>query len=557
MKSGMPLQCQKSILVENASIVIPHHPHHHNTHPLEAHIPYVPPSTRNKGRPGGSLRFCRWLPLSFTTYVYVALILLIMLSQFTQNLTMNRLINIVRGHFSDNGDTNDDLVDDGVGGNRKGGRHGVVGISSLFASLAESTGMKLVISNKNSSTTSKNGTFTNERVEKDMRGKDVDTEDAAMNAPHMTFKFSGADKRLLRRHAVTIDPSKGGSATLKNEQLKQSAATKHIEEKRGRKKRAMNIKRKAVIITVASYDIREMVRNLVCFVSQTTGNAKPIVFALDSNLSTYLRKYKIPSIAFHSDVQVKSANETKTALKMAEGHRQQRTASASQDGIPARWGTQKFSGISNNKLVVAYHVLKQGYDVLLTDVDVMWCRDMTTRFNTFLHDYPDFDMFMQSNRPMEHGTGQLNTGFYYAKSTPGVVELFEGLSKQSPKAILSGQDDQTFFWGFMCRAGHPPTDRSMTGVVKYEDGETTCQWNENRVLLLFLPLMEFPNGAVRFNSSEGVRMKVHPKGFYRDKCRKKEVAMWHVNYVTAYMKRHVMMGQDVWISRDNGSCDTI
>lgn len=539
MKSGPPLKCQKSILVENATIVVPHH-HHHNSHSHahEHHIPYVPSNAR-KCRPGAS-RFCRWLPLSFTTYLYVALILLIMLSQLTQNMTMNRLISIVRGQLSDAGG-------DQMRGGDNNGKHGV-GIGSMFASLGEGTGMKLG-SNKNSWTKNSNGPSS-----KSEGGKDKGDDNAAANAPHMTYMFSGADKRVLRRHAVTIDTSKAGVGTIKNDKLKQPSMNR--PQGKGKKNPA-KVKRKAVIATVASYDIREMVHNLVCFVSQTSGGAKPVVFALDSALSSYLRKHKIPSIAFHSDVQVKSANETKTALKTAQGHQR-----PSRDGVPAFWGTQKFSGISNNKLVVAYHILKLGYDVLLTDVDVMWCRDMITAFSTFMYEYPDFDMFMQSNRPGENSTGQLNTGFYYAKSTDGVVELFEALSKHSPDAILRGQDDQTFFWGLVCRAGHPPTDRSMTGVVKYEvekgrKWETTCQWNENRVLLLFLPLMEFPNGAVRFRKEDGSRMVTHPKGFYREKCRRKEVAMWHVNYVQAHMKRGVMMGQDVWISRENGTCDTI
>lgn len=458
---------------------------------------------------------------------------------------MNKLVNIVRKQLSDT------IVgeDDGGANNI---RNGAV---SIFASLGEVNGMKLGKSDDNKAMRNKEGKR-NERFAKSKSGVgekevDVNEDDMAMNAPHMTFKFSNADKRLLRRHAITIDTSKPGvtvSSTIKTENLKKANMKTTTD-----KKKSVNMKRRAIIATVASYDIREMVRNLACFVSQTSQESKPIVFALDSALSKYLRKYKIPSIGFHASVQVKSANETKTAMRTSTQGRQR----PSRDGVPAFWGTQKFSGISNNKLVVAYHLLRTGYDVLLTDVDVMWCRDMISTFTTFLHEYPKYDMFMQSNRPRENSTGQLNTGFYYAKSTSGVISLFESLSKHSPGAILRGQDDQTFFWGFMCRAGHPPTDGSKTGVLKYENGETSCQWNDGKVLLFFLPLMEFPNGAVRFNKEDGSRWSVHPAGFYRDKCKKQEVVMWHVNYVSASMKRHMMMTQDVWISRENGTCATI
>lgn len=466
-------------------------------------------------------------------YVYISVTLVIILWKLSQDVTKTPF-NIINGQLlpaAEQGWPSGDRDND----ERKK--------FSIYPNLNEKIVSNLAASTTKNDSEARNASIRgNNMLPTNNAHKHQDKGSGATNAQNMLFKFSREDEDILRKHAVTIHRQTSGVDRKANIDFNF--------------KNGNDSERKTVIATVASYDIRNMVYNLICFVEQSTEGATPVLFSLDIELTLYASKHNIPSIAFHSSAQVKSANETYSKLKH-ETIPQRKNL----DGEPAFWGTQEFSGISNNKLVIVYHLLKLGYDVLLTDVDVVWCRDMLPIFARYVNDYPDFDIFMQSNRAAENGTGQLNTGFYYAKATEGVVSLFESLASKSPEAILKGQDDQTFFWGHTCRAGHVPTDQSFTGVIRYEVGrggwKTICQWNGKKVVLLFLPLADFPNGAVRFRKYNRLDAIEYSRGISREMCRRKEVAIWHVNYVQAHMKKAVLNRNGLWISRANGTCETI
>lgn len=484
--------------------------------------------------PWSTLLFYRSSPVTSITYVYFGVAFLILVWQFSTISTMNPVFKIANGHFFAIGKNEWNKQDeDSIGGKTV----------STYYTFDEKNKLNLTgRASTNEGEAKKAFTNGHNLGTVNIVNEQLDTGSAAAKVSYLEFKFSAEDIDLLRKHAVILHSSTGA----KSKKPEKGSIVNNTKV----------IKQKTVIATVASYDIRNLVHNLMCFVHQSTVGATPVVFALDMELTSYARERNIPSIAFHPNVQVKSANETATELKNANGHERE-----NRDGEPAFYGTQKFSGISNNKLLVVYHLLKHGYDVLLTDVDVVWCRDMLHTFGNYVNDYPSFDMFIQSNRATENGTGQLNTGFYYTRATEGTVSLFESLSVHSPKAILKGQDDQTFFWRHICRGGHAPSGRSMTGVMRYKVGpekwETICQWNEKRAVLLFLPLAEFPNGAVRF-LTHGSQGKIqYARGLSRERCHRKEVAMWHVNFVKAHMKKGVMVRNNLWISRDNGTCEPI
>lgn len=314
-------------------------------------------------------------------------------------------------------------------------------------------------------------------------------------------------------------------------------------------------RRQAVIVTVASYDIREMVENLQCFIRQTTSQ-DAVLFSLDYRMHDYAIKKRIPSIPFYDYARVMrrpgakaNVNGSSINLKTLKNGTVEEWNRARPEGMPALWGTRAFSSVSNTKLEVVYQVLRHGFDVLLTDVDIVWCVNMRRAFNRFLLRYPYVDMFIQSNRASdEKNSGQVNTGFYYAKSNAGMLEMFKMLSEETNQALRVGQDDQSFFHYRIC--GKTIQRFTPLGAI-----ETMCVWKHGKVRVFFLPLKRFPNGLS--DPSGGRRVGALPPGFYRDQCASRNVSIWHVNWVSGNMKRAMLNRQRVWIRQNNGSCEKI
>lgn len=302
-------------------------------------------------------------------------------------------------------------------------------------------------------------------------------------------------------------------------------------------------RRRVVIVTAASHDVSHFVKNLRCFVRQTT-KKDIVLFSLDSNMTKFAKREGIQRIDWHSIKKNHSFASIEKKL--------------SNDSNPHLFGSQSFSSISLSKLDIVLQILRTGLDVIFTDVDIVWCKDIHKQFKQLLNKHPTFDIFMQSNTKSEGKLAQLNTGFYYVKSTPHVLRLFDGLIKASDKWNSRSGDDQTLFWGYACSGGN--NKGNGNGVTNMNEGKNgsnpqfLCQWNNGSVSIMFLPIKEFPNGA---SDPEG-RSLVHiPKGYYRKVCKNKQLSIWHVNYCKGDMKERRLREQNVWISHDNGTCDSI
>lgn len=304
--------------------------------------------------------------------------------------------------------------------------------------------------------------------------------------------------------------------------------------------------RSVVIITAASQDVAKFISNLKCFTDQTT--QKPVtLFSLDSNMSTYAKEREISTIEWYS-----------TSLKLENEALAKKPIPGKDRVIPHLFGSQRFSSITLTKLDIVRQVLRMGLDVIFTDVDIVWCRNIADEFAHYIAKYPLYDSFMQSNTQNASQIGQLNTGFYYMKSTPKTLILYDGLVEQSSNWYNRSGDDQTLFWGYVCSGGRK---RAMNGVIELSENMTNvkepqflCQWNDSSVQILFLPTSQFPNGAL---DPEGRNLGKVPMKYYRGACQQKKVAIWHINYCRGDAKEMRLRQQDVWLSNENNTCDTI
>ena len=108
----------------------------------------------------------------------------------------------------------------------------------------------------------------------------------------------------------------------------------------------------------------------------------------------------------------------------------------------AEWAESNFHSLVCTKLVPVTNLLKKGLNVLLTDADITW------RKNPFSYVRSDLSLTfsigschksLPDNADLSKDRiAKLNTGFYYAHSTPAVISLFERAYKICKKGSLTG-----------------------------------------------------------------------------------------------------------------------
>lgn len=326
--------------------------------------------------------------------------------------------------------------------------------------------------------------------------------------------------------------------------------------------------RRAVIVTAASHDVDRFAANLRCFVQQTS-RKDIVLFALDTLMHAHATGVmRVPTVPWYSVRQPVDEEDNLEAKAIRDP-----TNKEEEKKQPHLFGTHAFSGITLSKLDIVRNVLEAGYDVLFTDVDVVWCRDLPSLFAGLVATYPQYDIFIQSNQKEPDVLGQVNTGFYYVKRGANILDMYARLAgNESVKWHNRSGDDQTLFWGFACKGGRylGPGNGVSTFTDVQGRNRFRCQWRSDDkikqlketgkkeidetkdvVNIMFLPVREFPNGSA---DPKG-RALVHvPKGYYRDACRSGEVAMWHVNFCPGQLKERRLREQNVWIADDRGKC---
>lgn len=146
------------------------------------------------------------------------------------------------------------------------------------------------------------------------------------------------------------------------------------------------------------------------------------------------------------------------------------------------FGSQCFRKFTKLKSRAVLRVIRAGYSVLWTDVDIVWFKDPLPHLLSFgPGTFP-----VQSNEPKSNlpGTGirRINSGFYLARADQQTVEAFEAITAHAATTKLS---EQPSFYDILCG---PKGER----VVK---GKEMCVW-ENGLKTVFLSRAMYPNGAV-------------------------------------------------------------
>lgn len=147
------------------------------------------------------------------------------------------------------------------------------------------------------------------------------------------------------------------------------------------------------------------------------------------------------------------------------------------------FGTECFQKVTKVKSRMVLHILKLGYNVLLSDVDVYWFKSPLNYLTSFgpavlVAQSDEYNLTGPINLPR-----RLNSGFYYAHSDNTTIAA---LGKVVKHATYSNLSEQPSFYDTLCGEGG-----------SYRLGDNKCLDPQTNLLVHFLDRDLFPNGAYR------------------------------------------------------------
>ncbi|GAB4839478.1 Beta-arabinofuranosyltransferase ray1 [Ancistrocladus abbreviatus] len=180
------------------------------------------------------------------------------------------------------------------------------------------------------------------------------------------------------------------------------------------------------------------------------------------------------------------------------------------------FGTKCFQKVTKTKSRLVLQILKLGYNVLLSDVDIYWFRNPIPLLQSFgpavlAAQSDEFNATGPINLPR-----RLNSGFYFAHSDNSTIAAME---KVVMHALTSGLSEQPSFYDTLC--GENGSNRV---------GYNKCWEPETNLTVHFLNRDLFPNGAY-----QGLWGKRNVKAA----CIKKDCYILHNNWISGRMKKLV------------------
>lgn len=142
----------------------------------------------------------------------------------------------------------------------------------------------------------------------------------------------------------------------------------------------------------------------------------------------------------------------------------------------ATYGSDSFKQLTKMKSRVVVRLLKEGYNVVWSDSDIIYFRNPLQDMWSY-----NVDLVIQTNAPDNepmNGRRRLNSGFYLARSNAVTIKAFEDIIKFASKSRMS---EQPCFYDVMC---------GKEG--QNAEGDDTCKYNGMVVKLLDRHV--YPNG---------------------------------------------------------------
>ncbi|KAK7386755.1 hypothetical protein VNO78_27091 [Psophocarpus tetragonolobus] len=247
-------------------------------------------------------------------------------------------------------------------------------------------------------------------------------------------------------------------------------------------------KTKTIILTVAGYSYKDMLMSWVCRLRELSIE-NFMVCALDQETYEFSILQGIP--VFKDPIAPSN-------ISFDDCH----------------FGTKCFQRVTKVKSRIVLKILKLGYNVLLSDVDVYWFKNPVP----LLHSFGSAVFAAQSDEYKKQGPinlpRRLNSGFYYAHADTQTIAAIEKVVRH---AETSGLSEQPSFYDTLCGEG---------GSNRV--GDNKCVEPETNLTVHFLDRDLFPNGAY-----QELWQEKHVKAA----CLKKGCYIIHNNWISGRLKK--------------------
>lgn len=176
-----------------------------------------------------------------------------------------------------------------------------------------------------------------------------------------------------------------------------------------------------IIVTALNFGYREMMMNWVCNMRRLH-ISNFVIAALDEDLYKYAFLRGLP--VYFEEVVVSGRG-----LSLND----------------ASYGSDEFKELTKMKSRVVLQFLKLGYDTLWTDTDIVWFKNPIDHLRSL-----SVELAIQSNAPDEEASNarrRINSGFYLARASKRVVDIFEEIIDYAAKSRMS---EQPCFYDIIC-----------------------------------------------------------------------------------------------------------
>lgn len=231
---------------------------------------------------------------------------------------------------------------------------------------------------------------------------------------------------------------------------------------------------KFVITIAVNYAFRKLALNFVCNLKRLNLQ-NYVILSMDKAVYEYLAVRGANVFFYEETVQRRRLHSLPSHSVL--------NSSAEVENV---FGSSAFVETSRRKSILVLKVLRLGYSVLFSDVDVVWIRDPIPEVVRY-----DYDFVIQSDR--KHADQDMalnynvNSGFYLVRSTKRSVTALQAIVKYSTAIQRS---EQKAFNYVLCGAFK---DHHMGPGVRI--GSNECLYQKVGATAKMLPLDQFPNGS--------------------------------------------------------------
>mmetsp|Transcript_2127 Transcript_2127/g.7945 ORF Transcript_2127/g.7945 Transcript_2127/m.7945 type:complete len:347 (-) Transcript_2127:257-1297(-) len=263
---------------------------------------------------------------------------------------------------------------------------------------------------------------------------------------------------------------------------------------------------KTVIVTGLSIEYIRMFENLACNLKLVGGFDRLVAVAFDKETFTW---------------------GTANSISMIHISNVARADHTLPDSI--LYGTQAYKSITKLKSVAVLHILKAGYNVIFTDVDVVWFKNPYYA----LQEYWITDFVIQHDARSD-SLRKFNSGLYGVRPTLDIISAFESIIDAARR---SNSSEQPHFQTILCK------NRTTHGNCMYR-----------KTMIRVLPSETFPNGGWSINGS--TFFKLGAESF--TKLTLKPLYAVHNNWLSG-IERKIRRQQEhhLWWTREQSCCSEI